>query len=369
MAIEDDISNRRAKLSPAKQALLAKRIRGELTVNAKAQVIPRRPARDSAPLSFAQQRLWFLDQLEPNSAFYNMPQAIRMSGPLDVGALRRALSEIAARHESLRTSFTVVEGNPVQVIAPAVSVELPVVELAELSESEREAEALRLAREEAQRPFDLERGPLVRASLLRLGGEEHVLLLNMHHIVGDDWSFSVLMRELMALYEAFSQGDPSPLKELPIQYADYAVWQREWLQGEQLEAQLAYWKQQLSGAPAVLALPTDRPRPAVPSYQGANDSLALPKQLSEQLRALSQREGVTLYMTLLAAFQTLLMRYSGQEDIVVGSPIAGRTRAETESLIGFFLNTLVLRTSLSGDPSFRELLGRVREVTLGAYEH
>ncbi|MBA3356383.1 MAG: amino acid adenylation domain-containing protein, partial [Pyrinomonadaceae bacterium] len=321
------------------------------------------------PLSFAQQRLWFLDQLEPNSSFYNMPQAIRMSGPLDTQALRKTLTAIAARHESLRTSFTMTDGDPVQVIAPAMSVELPVVDLSDLSESEREAEARRLATEEARRPFDLEHGPLLRATLLRLFEEEHVLLLNMHHIVSDGWSMGVLFRELGTLYQAFSIGNPSPLPELPIQYGDYAVWQREWLAGERLEQQLSYWKEQLSGAPPILNLPADHPRPAAQSYRGTRQSVRLSKKVTERLKALTQQEGSTLFTTMLAAFQTLLMRYTGQEDIVVGSAIAGRGRAEVEGLIGFFVNTLVLRTDLSGGPSFRELVGRVREVTLGGYEH
>ncbi|MCA1603334.1 MAG: condensation domain-containing protein, partial [Acidobacteria bacterium] len=276
---------------------------------------------------------------------------------------------MAARHESLRTSFTVVDGSPVQVIAPTLSVELPVIDLSGLPEAEREAEARRLTTAEAQRPFDLARGPVFRVSLLRLNDEQHVLLITMHHIVSDGWSIGVFMRELTALYEAFSQGQPSLLGELPIQYADYAIWQREWLAGEQLERQLSYWRKQLGSSLPELELPTDRPRPAVQSYRGATQRATLSKELTKQLRALSQREGVTLFMTLLAAFQTLLMRYSGQEDIVIGSPIANRNRIETEGLIGFFVNTLVLRTELSGNPTFRELVGRVKEVTLGAYAH
>ncbi|MDQ3175168.1 MAG: condensation domain-containing protein, partial [Acidobacteriota bacterium] len=327
-------------------------------------------SRDSnLPLSFAQQRLRFLDQLEPNSSFYNMPQAIRMSGPLDVEAMRKTLTEIASRHESLRTSFTMTDGDPVQVIAPAMSVELPVVDLSELPEGEREAEARRLAREEARRPFDLEHGPLLRATLLRLGDEKHVLLLNMHHIVSDGWSMGVLFRELGTLYQAFSTGKPSPLPELPIQYADYAVWQREWLAGERLEQQLSYWKEQLSGAPPILNLPADHPRPVAQSYRGASQPVQLSKEVTERLKALTRQEGATLFVTMLAAFQTLLMRYSGQEDVVVGSPIANRNRAETEGLIGFFVNTLVLRGDLSRNPTFRQLLGRVKEVALEAYAH
>jgi len=365
----DDLTERIVGLSPTKRALLELRLKKNVPSAPSGQTIPPRAESDSAPLSFAQQRLWFLDQLEPDSFLYHVPRAIRINGALKVEALHRTLETIVARHEVLRTTFATAGGNPVQVISPTLSMPLPVEDLSELSEPGREAEALRLTAEEAQRPFDLARGPLLRANLLRLGAEEHILLLNMHHIVSDGWSHGVFVRELTALYEAFSQGNPSPLEELPIQYADYALWQREWLQGEVLEEHLGYWKQRLTGAPAMLELPTDRPRPAVQSYRGALHPLVLSKSLSESLKVLSQREGVTLFMTLLAAFQTLLARYTGQEDIVVGTDVANRTRVETEGLIGFFVNALVLRTDLSGDPSFRELLSRVREVTLGAYEH
>ncbi len=369
MTVHDDISKRRANLSPAKQALLEKRMRGELAVDTKSQAIPRRLGQDLLPLSFAQQRLWFLDQLDPGSLFYNMPQAIRISGPLDTQALNRTLNEIVARHESLRTTFAVVEERPVQVIAPLLNVQMPAVDLSELQESAREERVRRLARQEAQQPFDLSRGPLIRTKLVRLSDEEHVLLLNMHHIITDDWSHGVFVGELRALYEALSQGKPSPLEALSMQYADYAVWQREWLQGEKLEHQLSYWREHLTDAPPLLELPTDRPRPAIQSYRAAKQSMLFPKSMADGLRAVSQQEGATLFMIMLAAFQILLSRYSGQEDIVVGTPIAGRTRAETEPLIGFFVNTLALRTDLSGNPTFGELLGRVREVTLGAYEH
>jgi amino acid adenylation domain-containing protein len=321
------------------------------------------------PLSFAQQRLWFLDQLEPNNPFYNVSRAIRLQGLLDTRALAQTIDTIISRHESLRTTFQSVDGWPRQVIADRVTMELPIMDLHHLLESERETEARRLATEEARQPFDLAEGPLMRASLVGLTEADHVLLLTMHHIISDRWSAGILIRELGTLYEAYSAGQPSPLQELSIQYADYAVWQKEWLQGEVLAKQLSYWREQLAGAPAALELPTDRLRPAVQTFRGAHHSVTVPKELSEQLKALAQREGVTLYMLCLAAFQVLMSRYSGQEDIVVGSPIAGRNRAETEGLIGFFVNMLVMRTSLSGDPSFRELLRRVREVSLGAYEH
>jgi len=322
------------------------------------------------PLSFAQQRLWFLDQLEPGSSFYNIFDTLSFVGPTDVPALEQSLNEIVRRHEVLRTTFANVLGKPVQVIAPDLKLPLPVVDLRRLSEEERDAETTRLSAEEYERPFELSRGPLVRGKLLRLGKQESVLLLTMHHIVSDGWSLGVLSRELRSLYEAFSTGRPSPLPDLPIQYADFTLWQREWLQGEVLAAQLNYWEKQLAGVPSVIKLPTDRARPSVHNFQqGANQWLKLPKPLAASLKALSQREGVTLFMTLLAAFNILLHRYTHQDDVVLGSPIAGRNRAETEGLIGFFVNTLVMRTDLSGEPSFRELLGRVREVALGAYAH
>ena len=281
------------------------------------------------PLSFAQQRLWFFDQLKPNSAVYLIPRAVRLRGRLHVEALHQALDALVARHEVLRTSFTSIDGSPMQVIAERRVVALPVIDLSLYPEAEREVQARRLAAEEAQRPFDLARDLLLRATLLRLGPEDHVLLLTMHHIAFDAWSVGILTREVAALYEAFTRGESSPLPELPIQYADYAVWQRQWLQGEVLEAQLAYWRQRLASPLSVLQLPYDHPRPAVQTFQGARHSVVLPKPLSAALKALSQREAVTLFMTLLAAFQTLLHRHAGQDDIIVGTPIAGRTRTET----------------------------------------
>ncbi|HET7460432.1 MAG TPA: condensation domain-containing protein, partial [Longimicrobium sp.] len=321
------------------------------------------------PLSFAQERLWFLDRLEGGSAAYNIPNAVRLGGALDVGALERSLGEIVRRHESLRTFFREVDGGPVQVIAPFAGFALPVDDLSGLDETARAAEVRRRAGEEASRPFDLSAGPLFRASLLRLGSEEHVLLLCIHHIITDGWSSGVLLRELSALYAAYREGADSPLAELPVQYADYAVWQREQLRGEVLDRQVGYWTERLAGAPALLELPTDRPRPPVQSHRGAREAFGLPRALLDRLQALGRGEGATLYMVMLSAFQLLLSKYSGSDDIVVGSPIAGRTRKEIEELIGFFANTLVLRTDLGGDPTFRELLGRVREGTLGAYEH
>ncbi len=326
-------------------------------------------SRDGAlPLSFAQQRLWFLDQLVPNNAFYNVPAAVRLTGLLNLAALEQTFNEIVLRHEALRTTFVMLEGRPVQAIAPTLTISLPVIDLRELPEAEREPQSRRLTTEDAQRPFNLSTGPLLRVTLLRLDEAEHLLMLNLHHIVADGWSIGVLIQELAVLYAAITSEKPSPLPPLSIQYADFAQWQRDWLQGKVLTPQLAYWRQQLDGI-SQLNLPTDRRRLAVQTYRGATQRLQLPKSLSEALEALSQREGVTRFMTLLAAFQTLLYRYTQQEDITVGSPIANRNRSEIEGLIGFFVNSLVLRTYLGGNPTFRELLSRVREVALEAYAH
>jgi amino acid adenylation domain-containing protein/FkbM family methyltransferase len=353
-------------------AQLAERIEEALRQGEDLNIPPIRPVkRDDRrpPLSFGQQRLWFLQQLDAGSAVYNLPRAIRLDGSLDVVVLRRTLGEIIRRHESLRTTFDVEEGRPVQVIHPPAPPEVPITDLSALPEGQREARVRRLAEEEALKPFDLSAGPLMRVSLLRLGEEEHIALLTMHHIVSDGWSSGVFVQEIVTLYDAFYNNRPSPLAELPVQYADYAIWQREWLRGAELERQLAYWKHQLEGELPVLQLPLDRPRPAVQTFNGAIHTTVLPRQLTESLKALSRQEGTTLFMTALAAFQTLLHRYSGQDNIIVGSPIAGRNQTEIEALIGFFVNTLVLRTDISGDPTFRELLGRVRETALGAYAH
>jgi amino acid adenylation domain-containing protein len=322
-----------------------------------------------APLSFAQQRLWFLDQLEPGSPAYNIPAAVRLTGALNVAALERTLDELVRRHEVLRTVFISEAGQPRQLVREHTAQALEVTDLSHLPQVEREVEARLRASEEAQRPFDLGRGPLLRTSLLKLGAEEHVLLLTMHHIVSDGWSAGVLVREMGALYAAYAQGGESPLEELAIQYGDYARWQREWLQGEVLEEQLGYWREQLAGAPPVLELPTDRPRPAVQTFRGAHENFKLPGELVEALRALGRREGATLFMTLLAAFQSLMHRYSGQPDMVVGTDVANRNSTEVEKLIGFFVNQVVLRTNVDGDPTFREVLRRVKEACLGAYAH
>lgn len=330
----------------------------------------RRISRDGElALSFAQQRLWFLDQLEPASPFYNNPMALRLRGPLDVEVLNRCLNIVVERHEALRTTFETSQGRPVQIVSPSLTLPLPVDDLGHLPADEREAEARRLAGEEASLPFDLARGPLLRARLLRLGEEEYLLLATLHHIVSDGWSMNVLVREVTALYRSLIDGEQPRLPELPIQYADYAQWQRDWLQGEALARQTQYWTNQLSAHPTVLELPTDYPRPALQSSNGAQFDFHLSPELTRRLRELSRQEGATLFMTLLAAFQTLMHRYTGQEEINVGTPIANRTREEVEGLIGFFVNTLVMRANLSGDPGFVDLLGRVRETALGAYAH
>jgi amino acid adenylation domain-containing protein len=356
-------------LSAEKLELLASLLEEEGIEVLQTQRIRPRGHLGELPLSFAQQRLWFLSQLDPGSPVYHLSSGYRLRGPLNATALEQSLNAIVRRHESLRTILPAVDGRPIQVVTPYQPFTLPVIDVRGLAGTDKAARAQQLASEHAQRPFDLGHGPLFRATLVRLAAEESVFLLSMHHIVSDGWSMGVFFRELAALYEAFSTGTASPLPELSIQYADFALWQRQWLQGEVLEKQLAYWRQQLAGSPPLLELPTDRPRPVTQTYRGARQWLALPKALSDELRALSQREGVTLFMTLLAAFQILLFRYTGQEDIVVGSPIAGRTRVATEGLIGFFVNTLVLRTDLSGKPAFRQLLHRVREVASQAYAH
>jgi amino acid adenylation domain-containing protein len=329
-----------------------------------------RAARDGdLPLSFAQQRLWFLDRLEPESPVYNMPSAVRLTGEVSPALLERIFTEIVRRHEALRTTFDLRDGRPVQVIAPERSPGLPLLDLTGLPRDAREAQARALAAGEARRPFDLRSGPLLRLSLVRLDAREHLLLLTLHHIVADGWSLDVLLREIAALHAAFSQGRPSPLPELPAQYADFAVWQRSWLRGEVLEAQLDAWKRRLAGAPQALDLPTDRPRPDVQTSRGAVRSLDIPPALAEAVRTLCRREGVTLFMVALAAWSTLLGRLAGQDDLLLGTPVAGRNQLETEGLIGFFVNTLVLRTDLSGAPAFREVLARTRETTLDAFAH
>ena len=371
MSSNDEVNSDTGKarhLSAAKRALLEKRLAGRSAVEADEQAIRPAPRNGPIPLSFAQQRLWFLDQLEPGLVAYNVPAAVRLAGELDVASLNWSLNEIVRRHEILRTTFDSVAGQPVQIIAPSLELSIPLIDL--INVKQRGTEALRLSQEEAQRPFDLTRGPLIRALLIRMQSDEHVLVLTMHHIVSDGWSQGVLKMELGALYDArLNARRVTPLPELSIQYADFAQWQRGWLNGDELDRQISYWRQHLTGAPPSLDLPLDGPRPSLMNYQGSAFVFDLPTELSESLAALSRREGVTLFMTLLAGFKALLARYTEQSDIIVGTPVANRNREELESLIGFFVNTLALRTDLSGDPTFRELLHRVREVSLGAYAH
>jgi len=349
---------------------LKERLRGAGIEGAIAPTIPRAPRAGPIPCSFAQQRLWFLDQLEPESAGYVIPYGVSIHGSLDTRALTHALHELLARHESLRTGFGSDDESPVQWIAPDAVLDIQTIDLTGIAgASDRDRETKRILREEAERPFDLARPPLFRARLLRLSENEHVLLLILHHIVSDAWSFGVLFKELAATYEAFAAGRPSPLPELQVQYADFAVWQRDWLSGKVLDRQLSFWRKHLAGASGVLELPTDRPRPTRQSYRGAHRRFTFSRGTKDALNQLARSEGATLFMVLFASFNVLLARYTGEQDIIVGSPIANRSRPELESLVGFFVNTLPLRTDLSGDPTFRELLRRVREVALEAYSH
>ena len=335
-----------------------------------ATVIERARRRNDLPLSFGQQRLWFLDSLDPNSAAYNISVAMHLQGPLNVAAMQASLDDLVARHESLRTTFVAAREGPIQVVAARLKVPLPIATLTgQGSAEEVRRRAKVLLQQEARRPFDLSQGPLIRALLVRLEAETHILLLTLHHIITDGWSTGVLNRELSSLYRAHVHETPVDLPALPIQYADYALWQRQWIQEKVLAEQLGYWRKQLGAGLSVLELPTDRPRQRQQTLRGATCERRLTSELVTQLDELSRREGTTRFMTMLAAFQTLLFRYTGQTDIAVGTPIANRGRSELEGLIGFFVNTLVLRTDLSGGPSFRELLERVRKVALDAYAH
>ncbi|MCC5632724.1 condensation domain-containing protein [Nostoc sphaeroides CHAB 2801] len=323
---------------------------------------------NKVPLSFAQQRLWYLGQLQPNTTAFNIFDAVRIVGSINISALEKSLNEIVRRHEVLRTNFTVVNGEPVQVIAPYLTLKINILNLSELPDTEREDTANKLVQEEAAKPFSLDKDPLVRVTLVRLTEADYLLLFTMHHIISDGWSTGILIKELIRLYEAFCLGKSSPLLELSIQYVDFAIWQRQCFQGEILENQLSYWKQQLKNLPT-LKLPTDYPRPDIAMYQGAKQTLTLNTTLIERVKNLSFKQGSTIFMTLLAAFKAVLHYYSGQEDIVIGTDVANRNIAETEGLIGFFVNQLVLRTPLTDNPTFAGLLQRVREVTLEAYSH
>ncbi|HYT50233.1 MAG TPA: condensation domain-containing protein, partial [Pyrinomonadaceae bacterium] len=356
-----------AHISAAKRELLAKYLHGEIGPGLSANTIPRRTSNSPLRLSFSQERLWFLNHLMPGSPVFNVPTAVQLSRPVDIEVLQRCVNEIVRRHEVFRTSFITIDGQPTPVISPDADPTIDTVDLTSLDESAREAESLRLTKEAALRSFDLASGPLMRTSLIRLTENESIFLLTMHHIVSDGGSILIFFRELASLYQAFSNGEESPLVDPPIQYADYALWQRDWLRGERLEHQLAYWKQKLGGQLPILELPTDAARPAVQTYSGGRATAILSADLTNALTALSQREGATLFMTLLAAFKVLLHRYTGQEDIIIGSPMANRAQPETEELIGFFLNNLALRTDVSGKPTFRELLSRVRKTAVDAY--
>ncbi|HEX6862469.1 MAG TPA: condensation domain-containing protein, partial [Thermoanaerobaculia bacterium] len=330
--------------------------------------LSREERRAEPPLSFAQERLWLFERMDPESTVFNMPLAARFRGALDVPALERTLEEVVRRHEVLRTTFPELAGRPVQRIAPPGAIPLPLVDLGGLGEG-MGIEARRLAQEHGLRPFDLQRQPPLRTLLLCTGHEQHELLATLHHIAADGWSLEVLVRELGVLYRAFARGEPSPLPDLPLQYADWAVWQRRWLEGEGLESLRSAWRRLLEGVPTVLELPTDRPRSAVQGHRGTVRSVSLDGDLAQALEALGRQEGCTVYMTLLAAFQVLIGSLSRQDDFLIGTPVAGRSRGETEGMIGFFVNMLALRARLGDRPTFRQLLARVRETTLAAWAH
>jgi hypothetical protein len=354
-------------LSPAQRELLELRLRkrrAELTDH-----VARRQVSVDAPLSFAQQRLWFLHQLQPDSPFYNVHNTALLRGELNVAALEKSFNEIARRHEILRTTFQMAAGEPRQVIAPHADRRLAVEDFNQPLETERDAALTQALAPEARRPFDLARGPLWRVRLLRLSPHEHALTLVTHHIILDGWSLGVLLRELTACYEAFAAGRQPALPALPAQYADFTVWHRKWLAGERLERQLAYWRKRLAGRPPRLRFKSAKTASPASCFRGARITFSIPEALTRELKRLSRRRDATLYMTLLAAFKLLLWRETGETDLWVGAPVANRPRAELEPLIGFFVNLLIMRTRLDGDPSFAELLRRVRQTALAAYEH
>ena len=370
-----DISKRIANLSPQKLARLQKKLKQKVGDRSSPdrQRLSARASGGPAPLSFGQERLWFIDQLQPGSSAYNIPAIFPLFGPVSPDLLERCVAEIVRRHEILRTTFAVLDGRPAQIIHPARPVSLPVVDLRRLGAAEQEAELQRQVAAEIRRPFDLAAGPVLRVTLVQIAGRQdqpgHLLLCVMHHIVSDAWSLNLFLEELAALYDAYGAGKPSPLPELPIQYADFAIWQRETLKGSRIEDLLSHWKEKLRGAPLFLNLPTDHPRPPAPSYRGAVYTFTIPAELYAEIRALSERAHTTLFMTTLAAFDVLLSFYTGMDDIVVGTPIANRGRAELERLIGFFLNTLALRARIPDDATFLDLLAQVRAETLAAYDH
>ncbi|MDT7808528.1 MAG: hypothetical protein QOJ70_2341 [Acidobacteriota bacterium] len=364
------LAERLAGLSPEQKAKFIMNLkRAPATDNDRGQLRPRATGSNTSPLSFAQQRLWVLDQVNPRDPAYNMVVALRLEGALDAGALERSLNDLVRRHEVLRTTFGEVDDQPVQLISPVLRLGVEMLDVRHTPANGREAEARRLVSEQERRPFDLGRGPLLRCALIRLGEKEHVLVLTMHHIISDGWSIGIIIRELMAFYGAATRNAPAGLPPLPVQYADFAQWQRQWLQGAELERQLAFWTGQLKGAPSRLELPTDYARPEVQSFRGAAEEFLLPKEEAEALKRLGRAEDATLFMTLLAAFKVLLHHLSGSEDILVGSDIANRNPVQTEPLIGFFVNQLVMRTRLHGNPTFLEILRRVRGSVLRVFDH
>ena len=370
----NDFAKRIAALSPEQRSLLEQQLQQQGIQLPNTQAIPKRTIAkrqndEILPLSFAQQRLWFLDQFQPGSPLYNVSAAMQLKGHLNIAVLQLTFNEIVRRHEILRTTFKTLKGQPVQVISPTLTLSLPVVDLRNIPANYRSAKVQQLATEELQQPFNLSTGSLLRTTVLQLDDDEHILLVTLHHIISDGWCRGVFIRELATLYEAFSQGKPSPLPELPIQYADFAIWQRQWLQGEKLASQLQYWKQQLDNSPALLNLPSDRPRPPVQTFRGARQSLSISQSLTEAIKTLSQQEAVTPFITLITIFHVLLHRYTGQHDIPIGLPISNRNWVEVEDLIGFFANTLVLRIRSSKHLTFRQLLSQVRHLALDAYAH
>ncbi|NJK50531.1 condensation protein [Candidatus Gracilibacteria bacterium] len=365
----DNLSKRITALSPEQRKLFELHLKKKNLSSVKTQSIPKREDVSLLPLSFHQQRLWILHQLDPDSPAYNIPIAILLEGVLNVKALEQSLNQIRQRHEVLQTCFKLFEGKPVQEKVIDLVLKLPTIDLRKLSENKQQQLVQNLAKEEAQRPFDISQEPLLRVKLLQLSETRYLMLFTMHHIVSDAWSRGVVIRELVALYEAICSSQPSPLPELPIQYADFAAWQKQWLQGEVLESQLAYWKKQLGGNLPVVNLPTNRPRLELQSFRGSKQSTRFPQSLTEELKFFSQQQKVTLFTTLLAGFYILLNWYTKDDDIVIGTDVANRHLTETEDLIGFFINQLVLRANLSGNPTFQDFLMQVRQITLDAYAH
>lgn len=369
MSLQQEVTKRRAALTPEQQERLRLRLRREVVFTQPVLTIQPRPEKDSAPVSLTQQRVWFLEQLEPGSTAYHIPLALRVRGTISLPVLQRSLDEIVRRHESLRTTFESRDGQPVQRIADHVAVTITLAEALELSSEEQEQRAASFIQQEAQRPFDLVVGPLLRVSLLRLAPQEHVIVIVLHHIIADFWSVSLFFEELITLYKAYSMGRPSPLANLPVQYGDYAYWQRTLLPDDVLEQSSEYWRQQLAGAPPAVSLPPDLAVPATPSYRGATHFFTIAFEMKERLRVVSQREGVTSFMMLLAALQVTLARYSGENDLIIGSSSANRVVPEVEKLIGFFANTLVFRSDLTDNPTVHELLQRTRKITLDGQKH